>query len=113
MILIKNYPEDASLLKNIVKNFLVKNHHRYDKTITHYSFYKYTSDTKYFLKNREDPGGFSSEELSNYPQDEIAMFIITKCGKDTAKLVGELIYYGLEGSGGTTREIDTLTYKYK
>ena len=111
LILLKNYPKDNFLIKNLFKDFLLKNYLKYDQNITHFSLYKYTANTKYFIKNRDDPGGFSSEELSNYPEDELATFIISKCVIDTTKKVGELFFYGLKGSEDGMRETDTLIYK--
>jgi hypothetical protein len=46
-------------------------------------FYKYTSDfgpffrgTSYFIDNVGDPGGFSSELLEYYEEEEIAIYLI-------------------------------------
>ncbi len=55
-------------------------------------FYQYTRNTKYFINNNEDPSGFSSEELINYPEDEISDFFILKCKSDSTKLVGDFIF---------------------
>ncbi|MDR3025150.1 hypothetical protein [Chryseobacterium sp.] len=93
LILVKNPPKNDSLVKNQLVDFLVKNPHRLiDGCLI--EFYIYTSNTKYFLKNNEDSGGFSSEEIINYQdRDGIARFRINKCKNDSTKLVGELRFY--------------------
>ncbi|GAA6765178.1 hypothetical protein AAFH68_11120 [Flavobacterium sp. CGRL1] len=90
LFLIKNPPKEDSLLKKEITFFLIKNPPKIGKRFTHLDFYKYSWNTKYFLDNEEDSGGFSSEELSYYPEDNLGTFIITKCKNDTTKLVGEL-----------------------
>ena len=66
------------------------------------------------LKNKEDiDGGFSDNSLSDYPEDKIATFFISKCKKDSTKLVGKLYFYGNAGLEGSKREIDTLIYHCK
>ena len=76
-------------------------------------FYRYTSDTKYFIENRGDnTGGFSQNALYDYPEDDIAVFEISECKKDSTKLVGELYFYGNAGFS-SKREIDTLIYHCK
>ena len=55
LILIKNPPKSDSLLKTQIIDFVKEN---YYKERIH--FYRYTSDTKYFIENRGDnTGGFS------------------------------------------------------
>lgn len=90
VFLIKNPPKQDSLLKKEILYFLIKNPPKIGKLFTHIDFYKYSSDTKYFLNHEEDPGGFSSEELSLYLDQRIAIYIVSKCKNDTTKLVGEL-----------------------
>ena len=109
LILIKNPPKSDSLLKTQLVNFLIKNQ---PKKRIH--FYKYTWDTSYFIENKEDTdGGFSDNSLFDYPEDKIATFFISKCEKDSTKLVGELYFYGNAGLEGSKREIDTLIYHCK
>ena len=109
LILIKNPPKSDSLLKTQLVNFLIKNQ---PKKRIH--FYKYTWDTSYFIENKEDTdGGFSDNALYDYPEDDIATFFISKCEKDSTKLVGELYFYGNAGLEGSKREIDTLIYHCK
>lgn len=112
IILIKNPTNDNLLLKEKVKQFLIENHSKYDKSIITFSFFKYNSDTEYFLRNGEEySGGFHyTKTLDDYPDDEIAAFIIAKCENDTTKLVGRLLFYGIEGSSKGIRTIDTLIY---
>ena len=77
-------------------------------------FYKYSWDTKYFIKNKEDTdGGFSDNALYDYPGNDIAIFDIYKCKKDTTKLVGRFHFYGNGGLISGKREIDTLIYYCK
>ncbi len=79
-----------------------------------YFFYRYTWDTSYFIENKEDTdSGFSDNSLFDYPEDKIATFFISKCEKDSTKLVGELYFYGNAGLEGSKREIDTLIYHCK
>lgn len=94
-----------SIVKKQISTFLLK------ETNSRYSgilFYRYNYKTSYFIDNKEDPGGFSSEELINYPEYEIATYIISKCENDTTKFMGEFIFYGLEGSSEVIGKIDTL-----
>ena len=108
LILIKNPPKSDSLLKTQLVNFLIKNQ---PKKRIH--FYRYTWDTSYFIENKEDTdGGFSDNSLFDYPEDKIATFFISKCEKDSTKLVGELYFYGNAGFS-SKREIDTLIYHCK
>ncbi len=108
LILIKNPPKSDSLLKTQIIDFVKEN---YYKERIH--FYRYTSDTKYFIENRGDnTGGFSQNALYDYPEDDIAVFEISECKKDSTKLVGELYFYGNAGFS-SKREIDTLIYHCK
>ena len=109
LILIKNPPKSDSLLKTQIIDFVKEN---YYKERIH--FYRYTSNTKYFIENEEEnTGGFSDNSLSDYPEDKIATFFISKCKKDSTKLVGKLYFYGNAGLEGSKREIDTLIYHCK
>ena len=109
LILIKNPPKSDSLLKTQLVNFLIKNQ---PKKRIH--FYRYTWDTSYFIENKEDTdGGFSDNSLFDYPEDKIATFFISKCEKDSTKLVGELYFYGNAGFEDSITEIDTLIYYCK
>ena len=108
LILIKNPPKSDSLLKTQIIDFVKEN---YYKERIH--FYRYTSDTKYFIENEGDnTGGFSQNALYDYPEDDMAVFEISECKKDSTKLVGELYFYGNAGFS-SKREIDTLIYHCK
>ena len=104
----KNLPHQNSLIKNKKKFIIAENF--YQKQIF---FYRYTWDTSYFIENKEDTdGGFSDNSLFDYPEDKIATFFISKCEKDSTKLVGELYFYGNAGFSSKV-EIDTLIYHCK
>lgn len=114
LILLKNLPKEDSLIKNQISDFLNSNYDKYDKSITTFSFYKYNTFTKYFLKNRGDySGGFSDHNLDQYPEDNLADFIISKCEDGSTKLVGRLHFYGLKGSINGQNKVDTLIYECK
>lgn len=88
LILIENLPQNDSIAKNIIIDFLKNNNNQ------EVELYNYSTNTKYFLTNREDPGGFSSEELYRYrDEDGIASFYFAKCKKDTTKKVGIIRYF--------------------
>ena len=109
LVLVKNPIENDSLLKSQLVNYLIK---KQPKKRIH--FYKYSCDTKYFIKNKEDTdGGFSDNALYDYPGNDIAIFDIYKCKKDTTKLVGRFHFYGNGGLVSGKREIDTLIYYCK
>ena len=108
LFLIKNPPKEDSLLKKEIMHFLIKNPPKLEGKITHIDFYKYSWNTKYFLNHKEDRGGFSSEELGNYPEDDLASFIISKCKNDTTKLVGRFHFYG---NRSNLSQLDTIIYK--
>ena len=109
LILIKNPPKNDSLLKTQVIDFVKENYYR-----ERIHFYRYTSNTYYFLENKEETtGGFSQNALYDYPEDELAFFLVSKCKKDTTKLVGRFHFYGNAGLEGSKREIDTLIYHCK
>lgn len=82
-----------------------KNYSKTQKQFTQIDFYRYSWNTKYFLDHEEDPGGFLSEELSYYSEDNLATFIVSKCDNDTTKLVGELRLYN------NFYQPDTIVYK--
>ena len=109
LILIKNPPKSDSLLKTQIIDFVKEN---YYKERIH--FYRYTSNTKYFIENEEEnTGGFLQNALYDYPEDDIAVFEISECKKDSTKLVGELYFYGNAGFEDSITEIDTLIYHCK
>ena len=108
LILIKNPPKSDSLLKTQIIDFVKENYYK-----ERIQFYRYTSDTKYFIENEgDDTGGFSQNSITDYTEDDIATFFISKCEKDTTKLVGKLYFYGNAGFSSKV-EIDTLIYHCK
>ena len=118
LILIKNPPKSDSLLKTQIIDFLMKNSLKSDylsKTQLKegIDFYRYTSDTKYFIENEgDDTGGFSQNSITDYTEENIATFFISECKKDSTKLIGKLYFYGNAGFS-SKREIDTLIYHCK
>lgn len=113
LVLIKNPCESDSLTKKEIKTFLINNRNNFHIENNYYNvvFYRYTNKTRYFINNNEDRGGPTSEFfLSDYINQEIASFIISKCEKDTTKLVGKLYF---SGSKLYTNKIDTLIYHCK
>lgn len=48
-------------------------------------FYRSSRNTRYFIENDEDPGGFSSYLISNYPKDFLGYFQSEKCYRDSTK----------------------------
>ncbi|OXA91700.1 hypothetical protein [Flavobacterium hibernum] len=107
VFLIKHYPSDNVLLKGEISLFLIKDYPENVKSGVVY-FYKYTSDSEYFLDHLPDSGGFSSYELEDIEDQNLANFFISKCKNDTTKLVGKFHYYGINQN---LSEIDTLIYK--
>ena len=110
LYLIKNPSKSDSLLKTQIIDFLQAN----NNGKKYFSFYRYTSNTYYFLENKEETtGGFSQNALYDYPEDDIAIFDVYKYRQDTTKLVGRFHFYGNAGLEGSKREIDTLIYHCK
>ena len=108
--LIKNPSKDDFLLRNQIIDFLMKNPSIYKNDYV--GFYRYTSDTKYFIENEGDnTGGFSQNSIIDYSDEEIASFVISKCEKDTTKLVGKLFFYNMKGKN--PYKPDTLIYHCK
>lgn len=58
VFLIKYSPNQDFLLKNEITNFLIKNPSEYKKKPFQLIFYKYTSNTEYFIENYPIPEGF-------------------------------------------------------
>ncbi|MWB96621.1 hypothetical protein GON26_19840 [Flavobacterium sp. GA093] len=111
LFLLKNPPKEDSLVKNLVKKFLLNNSKKNLKRMPDIDFYRYTSDTKYFLNHKEDdPSGLSlgEEQLSFYEEEKIAVFSISKCENDNANLIGELRFYN---EYGNFYRPDTIIFK--
>lgn len=49
--------------------------------------------TTHFIEHEEDPGGFSSEEISHYNRYRIAEFYLKFCKNDSLNYVGTINYY--------------------
>ena len=105
--LLKNPPED-SLVEKLIKDFLIKKPPLKQKQTYYLSFYNYTSNTKFFLENREIYGGLGGDEISMYGNDLIATFGVIKCNNDTTKRVGKIVFYN---KWINEKVRDTLIYK--
>ena len=87
LILIKNPPKSDSLLKTQIIDFLMKNSLKSDfmlklKPEKGIHFYRYTSDTKYFIENEgDDTGGFSQNSITDYTEENIATFLFPSVKK--------------------------------
>lgn len=69
-------------------------------TLNFYEYYKGTflipfgeAGTVHFIENKEDPGGFSSEELIHYYNYRIATFNLKPCINDSLNYYGEVVFY--------------------
>ena len=104
---VENLPVNDSVLKGKIEGFI--NNNRKNKGGIY--FYRYTSNTRYFLNHKEE----STNMLDDYPEDELASFIITRCETDTTKLVGNFIFYGLRGAEKNIFKAkrDTIIYECK
>lgn len=110
--LVKNIPLNDILLEKVIENFIKKKYSNV-KQEKYIRFYKYTWwGTDYFLDNEEHDGGPTSYIfLSNYDEENIANFFISKCKTDTTKLVGELYFYNMKHKN--PYKPDTLIYHCK
>ncbi|MEZ5009579.1 MAG: hypothetical protein R2753_15645 [Chitinophagales bacterium] len=112
LYLIKYPINNSDSLNQLIKNKviqrinsqLISNEERPIPTINYtLRFYKYTkgwgsqpfgkAGTSHFIKNEEDPGGFGSELLEYYPNQQLASFSLSFCQKDSIHYVGNLNYY--------------------
>ncbi|GAA5168761.1 hypothetical protein [Viridibacterium curvum] len=101
-VLVDNPPEDIDQLKRDLLAFHKRHLHPAfeGKKLSTYSttFYKHNRTTKYFIDHEDDPGGFSSEILSDYFNTHgIAIVITTRVGKGDA-LKTEISFPDKEGS---------------
>ncbi|MDR3025152.1 hypothetical protein [Chryseobacterium sp.] len=106
---VKNLPKEDSLLQNQLVDFVVKNPKIPNDSSIH--FYSDNSDTRYFLDQLPDPGGFSSHELEDIEDYNIAKLFFIKCKNDSSKFIGELYYKGLHTKGSRYIKIDTIVNK--
>ena len=80
LYLIKNPPKSDSLLKSQIIDFLMKNSLKSDFMLKiqpekGIHFYRYTSDTKYFIENEGyNTGGFSQNSIIDYSDEEEVNF---------------------------------------
>lgn len=113
--LINNPPSNKDSLKIKLTNFIrsnlkenfykkEKNYLYNDQLVYDFTFYNKSSNTSYFIENKEDPGGHSSYEISNYSEDEIGYFSFSKCKNDTANWVG--VFRFNKNFGKTKTEYD-------
>ena len=107
LFLLKDPPKDDSLIKKEIILFLIKNPSKIKKREYYIDFYKYTSNTKYFLEN-EEYDGFRAQVLSMYNKDLIASFSLSHCKTDSTKWVGKLRLYN---DWGDHFKPDTIIYK--
>lgn len=110
LYLVKHPIEDRDSLNKSIKNKVlqdINNQFVWNKNNIEENrirFYVYTTawgfsnGTKHFIENKEDPGGFSSEELDNYQEQKMAYFELKQCENDSLNYLGNLIYFkdGLE-----------------
>ncbi|MEQ5858320.1 hypothetical protein NFI08_21915 [Halomonas sp. EF61] len=99
-----------------MKAEFIGNEDAYRTTPYSLRFYEYTdggwftlfggTGTAYFLNHKEDPGGFSSEEIRLYVEQHIADFDIRFC-EGTAGYQGTLTYSWEGAFAGTDIIVDT------
>ena len=114
------YPiKDRDSLHKIIEKMVLKkvnseffnNNEKYDfsknsTTAVPYSirFYEYYTGTPFFvpfgeagtthfIENKEDPGGFTSEEICHYNTYRIAEFNLKYCPNDSLNYIGTINYY--------------------
>lgn len=92
LVLFKSPPDNIAESKALIEKYLLENFGTHKDTPVY--LYKYTSRTEYFLTHSEDPGGFSSEELSKHQnEDGIAIFGFIKCESNPNKANAIIRYY--------------------
>lgn len=119
LYLIKNPIRDKAVLNTIIKNKVTQNinsqlNGNEEQLKTTMRFYKYfkgwgtipfgKAGTAHFIKNEEDPGGFSSELLEYYPKYKMATFNWMPCKGNATYYFGNLSYY----ENGLIIKTDTL-----
>lgn len=117
LYIVKNPIRDKDSLKEIIKDMVIQkmnaefigNEGKYkyrfdikeqtivelDYNIKFFEYYKgglLTEGTAWFINHKEDPGGFSSEYLSDYDDYVIANFAVDYCENDTINYKGILHY---------------------
>ena len=93
LVLVKNIPQNDSLLKEELKKYLIS------QKIEYTEIYEYSWDTEYFLTHEEDDGGPTSSHFLDLHQEErgIAYFYKNKCKNDSLKTIGVIRYYDKYG----------------
>ncbi|MDR7211461.1 hypothetical protein [Flavobacterium piscis] len=95
-VLVSNLPAENKTLKSLLLNYHEKNIDSVfqDKKVITFSttFYIENSKTSYFIKNPEDPGGFSSEILIDYYDEFGIAEIITKRIGNASQLKTEITF---------------------
>ena len=98
--LVSNPPKDLDSLDRLLVAFFVQKQIKYnlkDTTlstrISYIAFTEKNSTTSYFIDNADDPGGWSSEELSDYfigikkPMSGLGRISCWPCESDSSKFV--------------------------
>jgi len=118
LYLIKHPPSNRSTLNNLIKQKVIQEMSKkysvldeayynsntyvtegFSSIDTSLKFYEYTTawgfsnGTVHFIENKEDPGGFSSEELINYYEYQLANFTFERCKIDSMRYFGNLHFY--------------------
>ncbi len=127
--IVENEPEDRGVLNDTIKKMIIKkmnnefigkenkfkfneNHKDYSKTyctysIDYYSYYTgdfFKSGTVWFIENKQDFGGFSTDTFDDYKNYRIASFEVEFCEKDTINFIATIKYY----LDGDITKIDTI-----
>lgn len=94
--LVKNLPSNKEDFKPILFNYHKKRIENVfsDKKVISYSttFYEYNNSTAYFIDNNDDPGGHSSEILTDYYKENGIAEIKTTRTNDTGELKTEISF---------------------
>lgn len=94
-VLVNNPPRDEKTLEKMLYSYHQKNKDSIFLDIEVITFYTYfylrNSRTSYFIDNADDPGGFSSEILSDYYKKYGIAEINTKRIENTKRLKTELL----------------------
>ncbi|WP_141402420.1 hypothetical protein [Sediminicola luteus] len=133
LYLVKNPVQDQTVLNAAIKQKILETVAAHGptstgvwhaETIAQYQlrFYEYTrsnafhifadAGTSYFLENKEDFGGFVSEELGMYTQNRLAEFYFTSCKNNSSEYCGDLAYFK-EGQFDYAEEIPNLLPRHE
>ena len=95
-VLVSNFPTENEKLKSLLMNYHEKKMDSVfqDKNVITFStsFYIENNKTTYFIKNSDDPGGFSSEILIDYYDEFGIAEIITKRISSSNQLKAEITF---------------------